>query len=97
MLSFNIITRLKSKVFSLERLKKDFGSEEILGLKKVVKKILVGNVFGSKHILGPKTILGPKKISGKKILWVKTCLCPKGILDPKKCWLKKNFLPPKNF
>ena len=31
-------TRLKSKVFSLEGLKKDFGSEEILGLKKVFKK-----------------------------------------------------------
>ena len=41
-------------MFSLERLKKDFVSEEILGLKKVVKKILVGNFFGSKHILGPR-------------------------------------------
>ena len=57
-----MITRLKSKVFSLERLKKDFGSEEILGLKKVAKKILVEHFFGSKHILGEKKILGPKKI-----------------------------------
>ena len=35
-------------MFSLERLKKDFVSEEILGLKKVEsgqKKILVGNTF----------------------------------------------------
>ena len=66
--SAKIQTRLKSKVFSLERLKKDFGSEEILGLKKVVKKFLVGNVFGSKHILGPKTILGPTKFRVKKFV-----------------------------
>ena len=35
MISSNYLTRLKSKVFSLERLKKYFGSEEILGLEKV--------------------------------------------------------------
>ena len=48
------LTRLKSKVFSLERLWRDCGSKEILGLKKVVKKFWL-------EIFGPKKILGSKK------------------------------------
>ena len=62
-------------MFSLERLQKDFGSEEILSLKKVVKKNFGWKFFwfsthiDSQHILGPKKISGPKKMLAKKIFW----------------------------
>ena len=57
------LTWLKSQVFSLERLKKGFGSEEILGLKKVVKKKFWFQIH-----------FGSKKIWGHKNLWVKKIL-----------------------
>ena len=53
-----IKTRLKSKLFSLERLKTKFGSEKILHLKK----------FWLQKILGLKKYWAQKRVSSKEIL-----------------------------
>ena len=89
------LTRLKSKVFSLERLWRDCGSKEILGLKKVVKKILVGNIFGSKHIFCPTKILGPKKILSLKDFGWKNCCVRNKFWTPKNVGSQKIFAPKK--
>ena len=89
------ITRLKSKVFSLERLykvcvQKNFGSEKKLGQKKNFG--LNKKKFGSEKILGPKRFwfkifLGTNKISGLKILGLKKIL---GL--GQKFWVRKKNL-----
>ena len=73
---------------------KNYGSEEILGLKKVVKKKFCWIFFGSKHILGPKKFQVQKKNGVKKNFGF--CVRNK-FWTPKNVGLKKKNSPPKLF
>ena len=86
-----IITRLRSKVFSLEKncVPKKFWVGKILGKKK----------FGIVKILCPKHVLGPKNLGFKKILspknfgskfLVQNYFELEIIVGPKKLWVQKN-------
>ena len=96
------------KVFSLGRVKK-FGSEPILGPKKVVQnKFWVQKIF-----LGPNNMLLPKKFGSKNILVQTKIIGPKFFLFQtdvgskkfwalekfwvKKCWVQKICWVKKNF
>jgi len=89
-------TRLKSKVFSLERLykvcvQKNCGSEKKIQKKLGPKKNFGLNKkrFGSEKILGPerfwfKSFFGTNKILGLKILGLKENFWSEKMLGPKK-------------
>ena len=101
-------TRLKLKVFSLERLKtKKLGSEKILCQKKSgpknvgLKKFWVKMKFWvkEKYWLGPTNKLGPKKNFGPKsfsAFWVQKDFGPKKHWTLQRIWAPKNFGSKKN-
>ena len=83
-----MITRLKSKMSSLERLqKKILGSEKIF----VPKKILFPNNFVSKKFWLEKNILSKKKFGPKNTFESKKILSPKNIFGPKNILVKKKL------